>query len=58
MDPDGSGGGKGLGGVEGGKTIIKIDYVREGSIFNKKEKTVAVPFISFAEEREREIAHL
>ena len=37
MDWDGRGGGEGLGGVEGGETIIRIYYVRNESIFNEGE---------------------
>lgn len=36
---------RGLGGVEGGETVIKIDYAREKSIFNKREKSL--PLNSF-----------
>lgn len=37
VDWDGRGGGEGLGGVEGGETIIRIYYVRNESIFNEGE---------------------
>lgn len=36
MDPDGRGGVRKLGGVEGRGTLIRIHYVRKRSIFNRK----------------------
>lgn len=39
VDPDGRGGGKELGGAEGGETIIRIYYVRK-KIFSIKGKNV------------------
>jgi len=39
VHPDGSGGGQGLGGVEGGKTVIRI-FMQEKSIFNKRGETM------------------
>lgn len=38
VDLDGRAGGKKLGGVEGGSTIIRIYYVRKMTIFNKRKK--------------------
>lgn len=39
IDPDGRGGGKELGEVEGGKTIIRVYFVRrKKSILNKREE--------------------
>lgn len=37
MDSDGRGGRKGLGGVEGRETVIRI-YVKKESVFNKRGK--------------------
>lgn len=36
------GGGKKLGGAEGGQNIIRIHYVIEHSIFNKRKNTCKV----------------
>lgn len=38
MDLEGQGDGKELGGVEEGKTLIRIRYVRKESLFNKRGK--------------------
>lgn len=38
MDLEGQGDGKELGGVEDGKTLIRIRYVRKESIFNNRGK--------------------
>lgn len=38
MDPSCRRGGKEFGGVERGKIVIRVYYVREESIFNKMEK--------------------
>jgi hypothetical protein len=35
VDPDGRRGGEELGGEEGGKTVIRIYYVREKKLFSK-----------------------
>lgn len=37
-DPDGSGGGKELRGVEGGETVISIYYMRKKNLLSIKEK--------------------
>lgn len=37
VDPEGSGGGKELGGAEGGETIVRIYSIRKESISNKRE---------------------
>lgn len=37
-DPEGTQGGEEPGGAEGGKNIVRIDYVREKNLFIIKEK--------------------